>query len=353
VEILVLEGDGIGPEICAAAVGCLERMNREWDLGLSFPREEIGLASLKNQGTTLPGVVVERARAAQGVLLGPVSVAEYPPPEQGGLNPSAELRTRLDLYANIRPSRARPAVPAPGKAIDLVVVRENTEGFYADRNMAAGRGEFMPTADVALAVRKVTRPACRRVALTSFRLAAARRRHVTAVHKANVLHLSDGLFLEEVRKVARDFPGVVLDDFHVDAVAAQLVRAPERFDVIVTTNMFGDILSNLAAELAGGLGLSAALNAGDAHAAAQAGHGSAPDLAGRDLGNPAGLMLSAAMLLDWMGERFGRPDLAGAGGKLNAAVEAILADPQNHTRDLGGRLGTRAFAGRVLDRLFA
>jgi 3-isopropylmalate dehydrogenase len=353
VEILVLEGDGIGPEICAAAAGCLEGMSREWELGLSLPREAIGFAALRRHGTTLPGAVLDRVQAAQGVLLGPVSVAEYPPPERGGLNPSAELRKRLDLYANIRPSRARQGIPALAKALDVVVVRENTEGFYADRNMAVGSGEFMPTEDIALAVRKVTRPACRRVAAVAFSLAAGRRRRVTAVHKANVLRLSDGLFLEEVRRVGRDFPGVELDDFHVDALAARLVRAPDQFDVIVTTNMYGDILSNLASELAGGLGIAASLNAGDAHAAAQAAHGSAPDLAGRDLGNPTGLLLSAAMLLEWMGGRFGRPDLGAAGQKLTAAVEAALADPADRTPDLGGRLGTRAFAARILERLFA
>jgi 3-isopropylmalate dehydrogenase len=353
VEILVLEGDGIGPEICEATTGCLERMNREWKLGLSFPRATIGLASLKRLGTTLTDEVVEQARSAQGILLGPVSVANYPPAEQGGRNPSAELRKRLDLYANIRPCRTRPAVPALARALDVVVVRENTEGFYADRNMAAGPGEFMPTPDVALAVRKITRPACRRIAATAFRLAGSRRRLVTAAHKANVLHRTDGLFLEEVRQVARAFPGVALEDFHIDALAAHLVRRPERFDVLLTTNMFGDILSSLASELGGSQGIAAALNAGDAHAAAQAGHGSAPDLAGQGVGNPTGLLLSAGMLLDWMGERFGRPDLARAGGRLNAAVEATLADPRDHTPDLGGRLGTQAFAGRVLQRLFA
>jgi 3-isopropylmalate dehydrogenase len=353
VEILVLEGDGVGPEICAATVGCLERMNREWQLGLSFRQDAIGFASLERHGTTLTDAVVERARAAQGILLGPVSHAEYPPHERGGLNPSAEIRKRLDLHANIRPSRARPAIPALARALDLVVVRQNTEGFYADRNMAAGSGEFMPTEDVALAVRKVTRSASRRVAETAFRLAEKRRGRVTAVHKANVLHLSDGLFLEEVRKVARRHPGVALDDCHIDAMAAQLVRTPERFDVILTTNMFGDILSNLASELAGSLGLASALNAGDANAAAQAGHGSAPDIAGRGVANPTGLLLSSALLLDWMGEHFGRPELRSAGGKLNDAVEATLAEPSHHTRDLGGRLGTEAFAGRVMEQLFA
>ncbi len=351
-DILVLEGDGIGAEICAATLVCLERLNRELRLGLAFPRAAIGFAALREQGTTLPEAVVERARAAAGVLLGPVSHADYPPREAGGLNPSGELRRRLDLYANERPSKVRAGIPAVATRMDLIVMRENTEGFYADRNMHAGGGEFMPTPDLALAVRKITRTGCRRIIAAAFEVASTRRRHVTAVHKSNVLRISDGLFMEEFERAARARPDCTVDDHHIDAACAQLIRTPEAFDVIVTTNMYGDILSNVASELAGSLGLAASLNYGDEHAVAQAAHGSAPDIEGQGIGNPTGLMLSAAMLLDWLGRRHGRGDLTAAGRRLDAAVEATLAAGAR-TPDLGGKLGTQAFARAVETRLMA
>jgi len=349
-KIVVLEGDGIGPEICAATVACVRELDRG-RLGLEFEHAEIGLKSLAKQGTTLPEAVLDRARAADGIILAPVSTADYPPREKGGVNPSAEFRTRLELYANMRPSKVRASLPAIARAMDLVVARENTEGFYADRNMFRGSGEFMPTEDVALAVRKITRRGCRRIAEAAFKLAARRRKHVTAVHKANVLHMSEGLFEEEVRRAAAAYPGVALDDMHVDAACAHIVRSPEQFDVIVTTNMFGDIISNIAAELSGSMGLAASLNHGDHHAMAQAAHGSAPELAGKDQGNPAGLMLSTAMLLDWMGERHGRRDLIAAGVSFAQAVEDALADPSVRTPDIGGSSGTAAFGHAVVKRL--
>ena len=179
-KILVLPGDGIGPEIAAACTRALEALERAGGLGLVLAAEAIGFASLERSGTTLTDDVVETARAAAGVVLGPVSHHAYPPRESGGLNPSGELRRRLDLYANIRPSRTRAGIPAPVEAMDLVIVRENTEGFYADRNMYRGSGEFMPSADTALAVRKITREASRRIGRVAFDLARQRRARVTA-----------------------------------------------------------------------------------------------------------------------------------------------------------------------------
>ncbi len=310
-------------------------------------QRDIGLAALEAEGTTLPGDVVDSARAADGVILGPVSTYEYPPPEEGGLNPSAEIRKRLDLYANVRPSRGRPGVPALAPDMDLVVVRENTEGFYPDRTMFSGPGEFRPTEDMALAVRKITAHASRRIAEVAFGLARRRRKSVTVVHKANVLKVSDGLFLSEVRKSWERYPDVALNEVLVDAMAAMLVRQPATYDVVLTTNMFGDILSDEAAELAGGLGLAASVNAGEAHAVAQAVHGSAPDIAGKGIANPAALMLSAGMLLEWLGARRHSDDLGAAAGHLAGAVDAVLADPANHTPDLGGSATTEGFAGAV------
>ena len=351
-RLLVLEGDGIGPEIAAATCKVLDAASALFGFALSYERAEIGFSALKNQGTTFPEAVLEAAKRTDGVILGPVSHNEYPPAEKGGLNPSGQLRKRLDLYANIRPARSREGfAPRCGKPLDLVMVRENTEGFYSDRSMHLGPGEIMPTPDLAMSFRKVTRQASLRIADSAFALARQRRRKVTAVHKANVLRISDGLFLECVRSVAERYPDVEYEEKIIDAMAALLVRDASVFDVIVTTNMFGDILSDLASELSGSLGLGASINAGDTTALAQAQHGSAPDIAGKGIANPSSLILSSAMLLDWLGTRRGERRLNDAAAAIERAVDAVLAVPEKRTRDLGGTAGTMAFAQSVADAL--
>lgn len=352
-RVLVLPGDGIGPEITEATLKVLERADAAHGLGLEIERADIGLKSLAEQGTTLPDAVLRRIPEVDGVVLGPVSHYEYPTRDKGGINPSGALRTEFKLYANIRPCRSRPDLTVLRKPMDLVIVRENTEGFYSDRNMFAGTGEFMPDPDMALSVRKVTAKACRAVARTAFELARHRRKKVTAVHKANVVKLSDGLFLREVRKVAAEYPDVTLEELIVDATAALLIRRPDQFDVIVTTNMFGDILSDEASELSGSLGLGGSINEGDGICVAQAQHGSAPDIAGQGKANPTSLILSTAMLLDWLGRRHDAPKYRAAAKAIEAAVERALDDPESRTADLGGPLGTDAFTARVCDALAA
>ena len=342
-KIVVMPGDGIGPEITAATVRMLEVASAKFALGLLFEFHDIGLKTLASAGSTFPAEVLERCRQGDGIVLGPVSHQDYPARAQGGINPSGELRIRLDLYANIRPSRSREGMKHWGRTpMDLVIVRENTEGFYADRNMHLGPGEFMPTPDVALAVRKVTARASERIARSAFALAMKRRRKVTAVHKQNVLRVSDGLFLAEVRKVAKEYPEVAYDEQLMDSMAAMLVRDAARYDVVVTTNMYGDILSDEASELSGSLGLAGSINASDTHCMAQAQHGSAPDIAGKDKANPTSLMLSAAMLLEWLSIKHARKEFAVASRAIEAAVDALLKDPARRTGDLGGALGTRA-----------
>ncbi|GHH71281.1 3-isopropylmalate dehydrogenase [Streptomyces sulfonofaciens] len=352
-NVLVLPGDGIGPEITAATLRVLEAADDVYGLGLAVESEDIGLAALAKEGTTLPRRVLERVPAVDGVILGPVSHYDYPPRAEGGINPSAELRVRFELFANVRPCRSRADLSVLRAPMDLVIVRENTEGFYSDRNMYAGSGEFMPDADQAFSLRKITARGCARVAEAAFELAGRRRGRVTAVHKANVLKLSDGLFLREVRKVAERFPGIELDELIVDAAAAALIRRPDTFDVLVTTNMFGDILSDEAAELSGSLGLGGSLNAGHDVAVAQAQHGSAPDIAGRGTANPVSLVLSAAMLLDWRGRRAGDEALTTAASAIESAVDRVLEEPGSRTPDVGGSLGTTAFTDRVVAALRA
>ena len=346
-KILVLPGDGIGPEITKATLNVLDRANAKFKLGLEWRIEDIGLTTLKSRGSTLPDDVMEAARQAPGIILGPVDHLQYPPREQGGINPSGELRVKLDLFANIRPAKSRMGVGLTGKPVDLVIFRECTEGFYSDRNMFMGRGEFMPTPDIALAVRKVTARQCERISRVAFDWARKRRRKVTAVHKANVLHISDGLFLREVRKVAGDYPDVELDEKIVDAMAALLVRDPSRFDCIVTGNMFGDILSDEASEISGSLGLAGSVMAGDDACCAQAQHGSAPDIQGQDKANPTSLVLSAAMLLEWLAARHARPEFGAAAQAIETGIDAALKSADTRTADLGGKLGTQAFAKHV------
>jgi isocitrate/isopropylmalate dehydrogenase len=219
--------------------------------------------------------------------------------------------------------------------------------------MFLGSGEFMPDPNMALSIRKITAKGSARVARAAFELARGRRKKVTAVHKANVVKLSDGLFLREVRKVAAEYPDVELEELIVDATAALLIRTPDRFDVIVTANMFGDILSDEASELSGSLGLGGSINAGDTICVAQAQHGSAPDLAGKNLANPTSLILSAAMLLDWRGRRDGNAKLVEAGALIERSVERVLDDPATRTPDIGGTLGTDAFSAAVIAAMHA
>ncbi|OYZ90068.1 MAG: 3-isopropylmalate dehydrogenase [Rhizobiales bacterium 17-65-6] len=332
-KILVLPGDGIGPEITAATLAVLQAADARLGLGLSFEQMDIGLKALKEQGTTLPAPVMARVPQMDGVILGPVSHYEYPAKEKGGINPSGALRVTFNLYANVRPCRSREGMSILRKPMDLVIVRENTEGFYADRNMFAGGGEFMPEPDIALAVRKITAKGSARVARAAFEIARG--------------------LLQEVRRVAQDFPDVELDDLIVDAASAHIIRRPDTFDVIVTTNMFGDILSDEASELCGSLGLGGSINAGDEFCVAQAQHGSAPDIAGRNIANPTSLILSAAMLLDWRGRRDGNAALIAAASLIEAAVEETISDPQTRTGDLGGITSTDAFAAAVCRRISA
>ena len=279
-KILVLPGDGIGPEITAATLHVLRAVDSRLGLGLEVQQRDIGLAALAAHGTTLPDVVLQQVTEVDGTVLGPVSHYDYPPREQGGINPSAELRTRSTW-----PPTSVPAGRSRGSAC---CARRWTSSSCARTPRASTptaacmpSGEFMPDPDSAFSIRKVTARASERVARAAFELAVTRRRHVTAVHKANVLTLSDGLFLRVVREVAADYADVELRELIIDAAAARLIRDPGSFDVVVTTNMFGDILSDEASELCGSLGLGGAVNAGDDICVAQAQHGSAPTSPGR------------------------------------------------------------------------
>lgn len=353
-RIMTLPCDGIGPEIMAATLEVVEAANTRFDLGLSFEEEESGFTSLKNHGITLRDQVLERARTEfDGVILGTQSHMDYPPVAEGGRNVSAGFRIGLDLYANVRPARSRHFLPNKAPGMDLVIMREATEGFYPDRNMFKGVGEMMPDPDMALSVRKITRHGCMRICREAFKLAMHRNRKVAAIHKANSFLMTDGLFLECFRAVAKDFPEVETQELIVDAFAALLVRHPEKYDVVVATNFYGDILSDLASELSGSLGLAGSINANaeTGLCCAQAQHGSAPDIQGQNVANPTSLILSAAMMLSWLGEQRGVSRLMDAGRAISDAVDAVIDDPAQRTRDLGGTVNTDIFGTLVASQV--
>jgi 3-isopropylmalate dehydrogenase len=345
-RIVVLPGDGIGPEITAATSGVLRAASERFELNIQLQQHGVGHASLQQFGATVQPGLLEIVRSADGLILGPTATADFKDERDGEINPSRFFRKNLDLFANVRPARTYPGLRNRFGAFDLVVVRENTEGFYADRNMEQGNSELLVTPDVVISLRRITRHCCERIAQAACKLAMNRRRRLTIVHKANVLKIGDGMFLDICREVAWGYPELAVDDILVDAMMAYVVRQPDSFDVIVTTNMFGDILSDLTAELSGSLGLGGSLNVGTTYAMAQAVHGSAPDIAGRDVANPISLVLSAALLLAWHGERLGDAKYEAAARAIENAV-AIAMQRGRTTRDVGGDLGTAA-AGQAI-----
>ena len=349
-KLVVIPGDGIGPETVSVAVAALSRASERAGAKLELIYESAGHESLKKHGTTVRPELVETVESANGLLLGPMTTHDLRHGVDGEINPSRFFRKHFDLYANIRPARTFEGAPIRIRPFDLVVVRENTEGFYADRNMVSGGSEMLVTEDVVVSLRRITRACCERIARRAFELAMTRRKKVTIVHKANVLKLGDGMFIEACQAVAKSFPEVAVDDVIVDAMMALAVREPERFDVVVTTNMFGDILSDLTAELGGSLGMAASLNASDGFAMAQAAHGSAPDLAGRDVANPFSQVWSSAMLLSWYGQREGKPEYIDMANRLEMAMSLAIKEGKV-TRDMGGNLGTAEVQRALLANL--
>lgn len=304
----------------------------------------------KKHGTTIHSGLLESVKNADGLILGPMSTYDFKDESKGEINPSKFFRKSLDLFANIRPAKTFPGCGTAHKPLDLVVVRENTEGFYADRNIESGGSEMLITSDVVVSLRRITRQCCERIARAAFELAMTRRKHVTVVHKANVLRLGDGMFIDSCRLIGKEFPEVQIEEIIVDAMMAHVVRTPERYDVLVTTNMFGDILSDLTAELSGSLGMAGSINAGVNYAMAQAAHGSAPDIAGKNLANPFSQVWSVAMLLNWYGQRQNKPQFVTAAQVMETVMAQAIAAGES-TRDIGGKLGTKETGQALLERL--
>ncbi|RAS77127.1 isocitrate/isopropylmalate dehydrogenase family protein [Priestia endophytica] len=346
----VLAGDGIGPEIVSATVDAFKTAADKVGVDIDWIDLPMGWEGIKQYNDPLPEFTTNALKDTHGWILGPHDSAAYPLEHKVKLNPSGALRHTLDLFANIRPAKTMPGIKSVVGEADLVIFRENTEGFYADRNMFAGHGEWQITEDVVVTSGVFTRKAVERIAHAAFKMAMKRRKKVTIVHKANVLRLSTGLFLNVCREVAKQYPEVTVDDYHIDAMAAHLVRRAKEFDVIVTENMYGDILSDLAGELVGSLGLAPSINANATVAMAQAAHGSAPDIAGLNIGNPTGMMLSTVMLMEWLAERHNDNNLEEIGKLVEQSLYHSLKDGIT-TKDLGGNASTSEFAKAISERI--
>ncbi len=349
-KIIIIPGDGIGPETMAVCTQILETVSDKLNLQLQLDHEIAGHVSLQKYHATVTPELLAKVKAADGLMLGPMATFDFKDESKGEINPSKYFRKQLDLFANIRPAKTFPNIPTRMNPFDLAVVRENTEGFYSDRNVESGNSEILVTPEVGIALRRITRLCCDRIAKSAFELAMTRKKHVSIVHKANVLRITDGMFMESCYNVAKNYPEVTVDEFIVDAMMAHVVRNPERFDTIVTTNMFGDILSDLTAELSGSLGLGGSLNAGDSYAMGQAAHGSAPDIAGKDIANPFSLITSASMLLNWLGQRHQLPLYIQAAKLIDQCMEQAIAAKET-TQDIGGSLGTKQTGQRFIQRI--
>ncbi|MFJ5770758.1 isocitrate/isopropylmalate dehydrogenase family protein [Psychrobacillus sp. NPDC093180] len=349
-KIGVLSGDGIGPEIVDATKVILKAAAEKAEVELDLVELPMGWSAIKEYNDPIPQYTKEQLKDCHGWILGPHDSAAYPPEHKVNRNPSGELRHHFDLYANIRPAKTMPSTKSLVGEADLVIYRENTEGFYTDRNMYQGVGEWMITPDVAISTGVFTRKAITRIAHEAFKGAMGRRKKVTIVHKANVIKLGTGLFLNVCREVAKQYPEVEVDDYHIDAMTAHLVRRAGDFDVIVTENMFGDILSDLTGELVGSLGLAPSINCNDTQAMAQAAHGSAPDIAGMNIANPIGIMLSTVMLFDWMYSQHKDAKLQTVGRIMEDALFSTVKEGIK-TKDLGGNATTSAFAEAITNRI--
>ncbi|MGH2828541.1 MAG: isocitrate/isopropylmalate dehydrogenase family protein [Actinomycetota bacterium] len=351
-HIGVMLGDDIGPEIVPQAVKVMRAAaGREPGLELEFHDWPVGWSSYLDNGHTLPNETLDGLGNMDGIILGPIGHAAYPRGRPECVNPHPIIRKHFDLFANLRPARTRATLPHLHSDVDILVVRENNEGFQPDRNMVAGSGEFQPTEDSAFSIRVITKRQSERIARVSFDAARRRngKRRVTAIHKRSVFKLTDGLFMDTVEEVSKDYPDITLDDHQIDTAALHLVMRPQNFDVLCCSNMFGDILSDLTAGLVGGMGLAAALSAGDDHAMAQATHGSAPDISGKGIANPYAIILSAKMLLEWLYEKHQDPRLQRAALCIDVAVERALAEGKYLTPDLGGSASTQEVGDAIAE----
>ena len=351
-KIGILEGDDIGLEVVPECVKIMKEAAAAESLEIDWRPMPIARKGHELTGKTIPDGTLEALGALDGWVLGPIGHREYPKNDPTWVNAHPVFRLHFQFFANYKPFRSYDNLPSVHKDIDILFLRETTEGFKTDGNLFMGYGEFMPTDEMAIGVCVTTRKKSRLIAEAAFEAAMTRpRKKVSAVHKNTVYRYGDGLFADECRKVAARFPDVEFEEVIVDTFAMRLVMNPQQYDVIVTTNLYGDILTDEAAGLVGGLGLAPGLNASLTHAMAQATHGSAPDIAGRNIANPYAMIMSGKMLFEWLGMKRNEPRAARAAARIERAVAEVIAEARYVTRDLGGSAGTREMGDAVAKRL--
>ena len=335
-KISLITGDGIGPELSDSITKVLETINDKLNLRLEIEKLEAGDKALAKTGKALPESTLQAVKKSDACLKAPVG--------ESAADVIVVLRRMLNLYANIRPAKSYPNMPALKDDIDLVIVRENTEDLYTGMEFEIG--------NTAVALRTISEQASKRIAKYAFLVATQRdlKRKVTCVHKTNVLRKTDGLFSKVCSEVARQFPKIQFEQMYVDACAMNLIRQPESFDVIVTTNLFGDILSDEAAQVVGGLGMAPAANIGESFALFEPVHGAAFDIAGKQAANPSSFILSAKMMFEWLGMKNKDQKCFDVAKKLEAAVYGVVKDGIK-TKDIGGNKTTTEFTQYVISNL--
>jgi 3-isopropylmalate dehydrogenase len=338
-KIGVMHGDDIGLEVVPETVKVMQAAAKAVGLQIEWQELPLGLLGHQLHGHTMPEYTVKALEKTDGFISGPIGHNAYPRNDPTWIMPP--LRKQFDLFASVKPVRSYPNLPSLHKNVDIVFVREVTEGMQYSGTVVAGAGEFRPNDEISIGTRVVTRKGANRVAREAFEIARTRpRKKVTAVHKEPVYRLVCGMFAEECRKVAKEYPDCTLDEVLVDGCALKLVVNPQQFDVIVTTNQFGDILTDEGAGLVGGLGLAPGLCVGHRYAMAQATHGSAPDIAGKKIANPYAMIMSGQMLMAWLGRSRKEPKATRAAELMDQAMERVVAEAKWLTRDVGGNAST-------------
>jgi 3-isopropylmalate dehydrogenase len=345
-KIGVLLGDDIGLEVVPEAVKVMKAAAATTGLAIEWQELPIGRAGHEQHGHTMPEYTVGELQGMDGWICGPIGHGAYPRDDPTWIMPP--LRKRFELYASVKPVKSYANVKSLHKDVDIVFLREVTEGMQSSDTVVAGTGEFRPNDEITIASRIITRTGSNRVARAAFEVARTRKRpHVTAVHKEPVYRLACGMFAEECRKVAKEYPDVEYDEALVDGFSMKLMMDPWRYDVVVTTNQFGDILTDQGAGLVGGLGLAPGLCIGATQAMSQATHGSAPDIAGRNIANPYAMIMSGAMLLEWLGRKRRDEGALTAAARIEAAVERVIAEAKSLTPDLGGSSTTTGMGDAI------
>jgi 3-isopropylmalate dehydrogenase len=338
-KISVIRGDGIGPELTDATMKVLDAVQQKFGLKLKMIEAEAGDICCDKRGVPLPEDSVQKIKDSHACLKGPVG--------ETAADVIVKLRLMFDLYANLRPIKAYPAVDVARPDIDMFFVRENTEDVYKGQEFTIGN-------DTTICLRVITRGNCERIARKGFETARRRngKKKVTAIHKANVMRVTDGLFASVCRETAKQYPDIAFNELYVDAASMRLIKEPQDFDVLLTCNMFGDILSDEAAQLIGGLGMAPGANIGDAFALFEPIHGSAPNRVGKQTANPLSMILAGKMMLDWLGERYSDPKCLEASSAIEEAVVQTLRD-RNTVPDLGGNTTTIGMAKAIAAALTA